>query len=273
MSTWVIGDLQGCFTPFIELLAAIDFSPSRDQLWIAGDLVNRGEDSLSVLRWCRKHEDSVTCVLGNHDLHLLAVAEGYVEPHRKDTLDVILKARGRDKLLKWLRHQPLVHRDGAWLMVHAGLPPEWSAAEAQGHAAELEEALRSRHWRKFLKDMYGNEPRRWDPALSGQARLRYLANVFTRTRFLHADGGLDYHLKHGLDQPRPEGLTPWFDFPGRRSTDVRILFGHWSALGLLIRPDVIGLDTGCLWGGALTAFCLEDGQHRQVRCKASQIPG
>lgn len=273
MSTYVVGDLQGCFVALMELLDTIGFDSGKDKLWIAGDLVNRGEDSLAVLRWCKAHESSITCVLGNHDLHLLAVAEGYVPAHRKDTLDVILNAPDRDELLAWLRHQPILHRQGHWLMVHAGLPPEWTADEAALRAAELETVLRGRGWRKFLKTMYGNEPRRWDPALTGQERIRYLANVFTRTRFLHADGSLDYQHKLGVDDGASTGLVPWFDYPGRRSTDARILFGHWSALGLLIRDDIVALDTGCLWGGTLTAFRLEDGRYYQVRCHARHRPG
>lgn len=273
MSTWVIGDLQGCYDALMELIANIGFDPRADRLWIAGDLVNRGEDSLAVLRWCKAYEASVTCVLGNHDLHLLALAEGYVLPHRKDTLEVILNAPDRNDLLTWLRLRPILHREGAWLMVHAGLPPEWTAGEAAERAAELETALRGRDWRDFLRTMYGNEPSRWDPALTGQERLRYLANVFTRTRFLHADGSLDYQYKLGLDSCTATDLLPWFDFPGRRCTDARILFGHWSALGLVIRDDVVALDTGCLWGGALTAFRLEDGHYVQVQCHARHRPG
>lgn len=269
MSTYVIGDIQGCHTALEELLAAVMFDPAQDQVWITGDLVNRGEDSLAVLRWCRAHDHAVVAVPGNHDLHLLAVAEGFVPPHRKDTLEMILGAPDREELLDWLRHRPMLHRQGDWLMVHAGLAPEWTPDQAQALARELETALRGPDWRGFLRGMYGNEPRRWNTHLTGQERLRCIANVFTRTRWLHADGGLDFQHKLGLDC-RPSGLTPWFDFPGRRSAGVRILFGHWSTLGLLVRQDVIALDTGCLWGGALTAFRCEDGKVFQVPCGASQ---
>ena len=271
MSTYVIGDIQGCHGAFLELLAALEFDPARDRVWITGDLVNRGEDSLAVLRWGMQHDDCVVAVLGNHDLHLLAVAEGFVPPHRKDTLDMILAAPDRDELLVWLRHRPMLHRQDSWLMVHAGLPPAWSAVEAQVHAGELEAALRGPGWRDFLRQMYGNEPRAWDPALRGQDRLRYIANVLTRSRYLHADGSLELQHKLGPETAPPE-LTPWFDFPGRRATDARILFGHWSTLGLLLREDVVALDTGCLWGGALTAFRLEDEQCFQVRCQAARTP-
>lgn len=269
MSTYVVGDIQGCHAALEALLAQVNFDHARDRLWITGDLVNRGEDSLAVLRWCMAHDDSLVAVLGNHDLHLLAVAEGVVPPHRKDTLDMILQAADREDLLAWLRQRPMLHRQGDWLMLHAGLPPEWDADAAQRHATELEQALRGPHWRAFLKDMYGNEPRRWNPLLNGQARLRFIANALTRTRYLHADGSLEFQHKLGLGTA-PADLIPWFDFPGRRAANVRILFGHWSTLGLLLRQDVVALDTGCLWGGALTAFRLEDEQCFQVPCQTRQ---
>lgn len=272
MSTYVIGDIQGCFDAFLELLDQVGFDPARDRVWITGDLVNRGENSLAVLRWCVAHDDAVVAVLGNHDLHLLAVAEGGVPAHRKDTLDMILAAGDRAELLDWLRHRPMLHRSGDWLMVHAGLAPEWSAERAQALAGELEAALRGPDWRGFLRHMYGNEPRRWRDDLVGQDRLRVIANVLTRTRYLHVDGSLDYQHKLGLDHA-PAGLLPWFDHPGRASTDARILFGHWSTLGLLLREDVVALDTGCLWGGALTAFRLEDERCFQVRCPGARKPG
>ncbi|MCP5278925.1 MAG: symmetrical bis(5'-nucleosyl)-tetraphosphatase [Thiobacillus sp.] len=271
MSTYVIGDIQGCHEAFLELLQTVDFDPARDKAWITGDLVNRGEDSLAVLRWCMAHDHAVVAVLGNHDLHLLAVAEGYVPPHRKDTLEMILGAPDRQEVLAWLRHRPMVHRQGNWLMVHAGLSPDWSGDDAEIHARELENALRGARWKKFLKHMYGNEPRRWNPALEGQDRLRFLANAFTRTRYLHRDGSLEFQHKLGLGTA-PHDLTPWFDFPGRRSTDVRVLMGHWSTLGLLVREDVVALDTGCLWGGTLTAFRLDDGRCFQVPCQSRHRP-
>jgi bis(5'-nucleosyl)-tetraphosphatase (symmetrical) len=271
MNTYVIGDIQGCHEALLELLQTVAFDPTRDKIWITGDLVNRGEDSLAVLRWCMAHDHAVVAVLGNHDLHLLAVAEGFVPPHRKDTLEMILGAPDREAILAWLRHRPMVHRQDKWLMVHAGLAPDWSGDDAETHARELEHALQGPKWRKFLKHMYGNEPRRWSPALEGQDRLRFLANVFTRTRYLHRDGSLEYQHKLGLGTAPPD-LIPWFDFPGRRSTDVRVLIGHWSALGLLVRDDVVALDTGCLWGGALTAFRLEDGQCFQVACRPRHQP-
>ncbi len=272
MSTYAIGDVQGCLHAFQELLDAIEYDPVRDRLWLTGDLVNRGEDSLGMLRWCMAHDDGVVAILGNHDLHLLAVAEGFVPAHKKDTLDDILDAPDRADVLDWLRRRPMLHRDGQWLMVHAGLMPEWTAELAESLARELEDALRGEDYRSFLRDMYGNEPRHWSEALSGQDRLRLIANAMTRIRFLHADGGLEFLHKCAPDQA-PPGLIPWYDMPGRRSRGVRVLFGHWSTLGLYVRDDLAALDTGCLWGGRLTALRLEDGRIFQVGCLPRRQPG
>lgn len=272
MPTYAIGDVQGCFAAFRELLAAIDYVPGRDRLWLTGDLVNRGEDSLSMLRWCMAHDENVVAILGNHDLHLLAVAEGFVPPHKKDTLSEILEAADRAEVLDWLRRRPMLHREGDWLMVHAGLMPDWTAQMAEALARELEDALRGPGYRRFLRAMYGNEPRHWSEALSGQDRLRLIANAMTRLRFLHADGGLEFLHKCAPDEA-PQGLIPWYDMPGRRSLDVRVVFGHWSTLGLYVRSDVVALDTGCLWGGRLTALRLEDGRIFQVGCHPRRLPG
>ncbi|MCU0841226.1 MAG: symmetrical bis(5'-nucleosyl)-tetraphosphatase [Thiobacillaceae bacterium] len=271
MSTYVIGDVQGCLHAFLELLDAVAFDPRRDRVWLTGDLVNRGEDSIGMLRWCMAHDASVVAILGNHDLHLLAVAEGFVPPHRKDTLTEILEAPDREAVLDWLRRRPMVHREGGWLMVHAGLMPAWSADEAAALGRELEEALRGGKYRKFLKAMYGNEPRHWSDALEGQDRLRMIANAMTRLRYLHPDGGLEF-LHKCAPAAAPAELIPWYDVPGRRSRDTRVLFGHWSTLGLYVRDDVVALDTGCLWGGRLTALRLEDGQLTQVDCHARRQP-
>lgn len=271
MSTYVIGDIQGCMGAFQELLEAIAFDPAKDRLWITGDLVNRGEDSIGLLRWCMAHDDQVTAVLGNHDLHLLAVAEGFVPPHRKDTLVEILNAPDRGAVLDWLRHRPMLYRQGDWLMVHAGLMPEWTPEHALELAGELEKVLRGPGFRTFLAEMYGNQPRKWKNRHEGQDRLRMIANVLTRLRFLEKDGGLDFEQK-GAPAGAPKALIPWFDAPKRKNRNVRILFGHWSTLGLLVRDDVIALDTGCLWGGELSAFRLEDGRLFQVRCQARRQP-
>lgn len=267
----MIGDLQGCFAAFKELLVAIAYNPAEDRLWLAGDLVNRGENSIDTLRWCMAHDAEIVAILGNHDLHLLAVAEGFVPPHRNDTLAEILDAPDRAEVLDWLRRRPMLHREGDWLMVHAGLLPEWSPELAEALAHELESALRGPDWRSFLRDMYGNEPRHWSPALAGQDRLRLVANVMTRIRFLHRDGGLEFQHKCAPADAPPE-LVPWFDMPERQWRGVRVLFGHWSTLGLLARDDVVALDTGCLWGGQLSAVRLEDGRLFQVGCHARRQP-
>ena len=272
MATYVIGDVQGCFEAFQELLVAIAFNPGKDRLWLAGDLVNRGENSIGMLRWCMAHDDRVVAILGNHDLHLLAVAEGFAPYHRNDTLHEILDAPDRAEVLEWLRMRPMLHRQGKWLMVHAGLLPEWSAERAESLARELESALRGPGWREFLADMYGNEPRAWSDRLTGQSRLRLIANAMTRLRFLHEDGSMEFQHKGALADA-PAELTPWFDFHGRRNLDVQVFFGHWSTLGLFLRNDVVGLDTGCLWGGQLSAFRLEDGRLIQVGCRARRQPG
>ena len=271
MATYAIGDIQGCFEAFKELLVAIAYNPARDRLWLAGDLVNRGENSIDTLRWCMAHDDGIVAILGNHDLHLLAVAEGFVPPHRNDTLAEILDAPDRDEVLDWLRRRPMLHREGDWLMVHAGLLPEWSPNLAEGLARELEAALRGPGYRDFLGMMYGNEPRHWNPALTGQDRLRLIANVMTRIRFLHRDGGLEFQHK-GMPADAPTELVPWFDMPERQSARVKVLFGHWSTLGLLARDDVVCLDTGCLWGGRLSAIRLEDSRLFQVGCRARRQP-
>ena len=272
MSTYVIGDVQGCLGALHELLEAIEFTPSRDRLWFTGDLVNRGEDSLGTLRWCMAHDASIVAILGNHDLHLLAVAEGFVPPHKKDTLDEILDAPDRAEVLEWLRFRPMVHREGADLMVHAGLLPEWSADRAMALGRELEAVLRGPGYRPFLQAMYGNEPRHWDATLTGQDRLRLIANAMTRLRFLHPDGGMEF-LHKCPPEEAPAELTPWYDAADRQSRDVRVFFGHWSTLGLFERKDVIALDTGCLWGGRLSAMRLDDGRVFQVPCHARREPG
>ncbi len=271
---YLIGDIQGCCDALERLLDRIDFSPSRDRLWLLGDLVNRGPSSLATLRRLQGLEDAVTCLLGNHDLHLLATHHGVRPPHRGDTLDAILAAPDRGALMDWLRHQRMAVFDTGWLMVHAGVVPQWSRDETLALAAEVEAVLRSPDMPDFLHTMYGNEPSRWDPALSGTARLRFTVNVLTRLRFCTADGELDFKTKDGAGAA-PEGFMPWFEVPGRRTADTPIAFGHWSTLGLLERPSLLGLDTGCVWGGKLTAARV-DGNSReilQIDCEQAQKPG
>ncbi|MCE4537033.1 symmetrical bis(5'-nucleosyl)-tetraphosphatase [Pelomonas sp. P7] len=271
---YLIGDLQGCCDAFERLLARIDFSPSRDRLWLLGDLVNRGPCSLTTLRRLQGLGDAATCLLGNHDLHLLAAAHGVRHVHRGDTLDDILAAPDRPALLDWLRHQRMAVFEAGWLMVHAGVVPPWSRDDTLALAAEVEAVLRSDDLPGFLHEMYGNQPARWSPALAGTARLRFTVNVLTRLRFCTADGEMDFKTKDGAGAA-PDGFMPWFEAPGRRTADTPIAFGHWSTLGLLDRPTLLGLDTGCVWGGRLTAARV-DGARReiiQVDCEQAQKPG
>ena len=271
---YLVGDLQGCCDPLERLLQTLDFSPSRDHLYLLGDLVNRGPDSLGVLRRLRGLEGSATCLLGNHDLHLLAVAHGVRKPHRSDTLDGILNAPDRDDWLHWLRHQRLAVHAHGWLMVHAGVLPQWDAAQTVALAAEVEAMLRSPSLGEFLTQMYGNVPERWDDGLTGVARWRCIVNSLTRLRFCSADGTMEFATKEGAGGA-PEGYMPWFEVPGRRTEGTPIAFGHWSTLGLIDRDDLLALDTGCLWGGQLTAARI-DGPTReivQVPCPQAQKPG
>lgn len=259
MSTYAIGDIQGCFAPFMQLLQRIEFNPGRDTLWLTGDLVNRGPDSLAVLRWVFQHRDCVQIVLGNHDLHLLALSEGFSKPGRGDTLLDILKASDGKLLLDWLRCQPLMVEGQGYAMVHAGLMPEWTVARALGLAAEVESALTGKDFHAFLGKMYGNKPVRWRDELKGMDRLRMIVNAMTRMRFLNRDGEIDFAYKGELPDA-PAGLQPWFAAKARQSAGTPLIFGHWSALGLHLTEDILGLDSGCLWGGSLTALRLEDRQ-------------
>lgn len=271
---YLIGDLQGCCDAFERLLAHIDFSPSRDRLWLLGDLVNRGPASLATLRRLQALGDAATCLLGNHDLHLLAVAHGVRPAHRQDTLAPILDATDREQLLDWLRRQRLAVFETGWLMVHAGVVPQWSRDDTLTLAAEVETVLRGPDLASFLHEMYGNEPARWDPALTGSDRLRFTVNALTRLRFCTADGQMDFKTKDGAGAA-PAGFMPWFDVPGRRTADVPIAFGHWSTLGLLDRPALLGLDTGCIWGGRLTAARVAGAARDilQIDCEQAQQPG
>jgi len=268
--TLAIGDLQGCAAPLAALLAQAAPLP-EERLWFAGDLVNRGPDSLGALRRVRALGDRAVAVLGNHDLHLLAVACGARRPGRGDTLDAVLASPERVALLDWLRSRPLAHRARGHLLVHAGVFPAWSAEQAVALAGEVEAVLRGPHWGDFLRVMYGNRPAAWDDALAGDDRLRAIVNALTRMRFVDAAGRMDFTVKEGAGTA-PPGLLPWFDAPGRRSADHTVICGHWSTLGLLLRPDLIALDTGCVWGGSLTAVRLEGRAVFQVRCPRAADP-
>jgi bis(5'-nucleosyl)-tetraphosphatase (symmetrical) len=275
MANYLIGDVQGCDEALARLLQHIGFSASRDTVYLLGDLVNRGPDSVGVLRRLMALGGSARCVLGNHDLHALAVAHGLRKSSRLDTLQALLQAPDREALLTWLRQQDMALHAHGVLMVHAGVLPPWSVADTLAHAGELQAVLRGPEWADFLAQMYGNEPARWDEGLQGLARLRVIVNALTRLRFCSADGTMEFATKEGLDGA-PEGFMPWFEVPGRRTADAVVAFGHWSTLGWLDRPDVFALDSGCVWGGCLTALRLSpDGQHErlQVRCEQAQVPG
>jgi bis(5'-nucleosyl)-tetraphosphatase (symmetrical) len=270
MAIYAVGDIQGCHTELVQLLEKIRFDPQLDKLWLVGDLVNRGSDSLRVLRLVRSLGESAITVLGNHDLHLLAVAQGTSRLHRGDTLDEILNAPDREELLTWLRNQRLLHVEGEFVLVHAGLLPGWTLEQAAGLAREVEAALQGDDYVDFLAHMYGNQPNAWTDDLTGYERLRVITNALTRMRICTERGKMEFNFKAEL-QNIPPGYRPWFDIPERESRNSTVIFGHWSALGLLIRPKAIALDTGCLWGGPLTAIRLEDREVIQVECADSSV--
>jgi bis(5'-nucleosyl)-tetraphosphatase (symmetrical) len=245
MATYAIGDVQGCFEALQRLLDRLGFDEQRDRLWFVGDLVNRGPDSLATLRFVQALGDTATVVLGNHDLHLLAVAEGLEKLRRDDTLEEVLSAPDREPLLEWLRHLPLMHFEDDYAMVHAGLLPDWSVSRALELAAEVEAVLQASSYRSFLARMYGNHPGRWSEGLAGFDRLRVIVNAMTRLRVCTFDGTMEFTYK-GKPKRLPPGYIPWFDVPSRRSRDTPIIFGHWSALGPLSLPNLFSLDTGCL---------------------------
>jgi bis(5'-nucleosyl)-tetraphosphatase (symmetrical) len=271
---FLIGDVQGCCDALDRLLADIGFSPSRDRLTVLGDLVNRGPASLATLRRLRGFGDAATCLLGNHDLHLLAVACGGRAAHRSDTLAEILAAPDRDAWLEWVRTRRLAVVEQGWLCVHAGVVPQWDAAQTLGLAGEVEALLRSDGLDDFLHVMYGNEPLRWDESLAGAERARFVINVLTRIRFVDAHGALDLKSKEGAGGA-PAGYCPWYEAPGRRTEGTPIAFGHWSTLGLVVRDDLLAIDTGCVWGGRLTAVRVDGGRREvfQVECDQTQKPG
>jgi bis(5'-nucleosyl)-tetraphosphatase (symmetrical) len=271
MATYAIGDIQGCFNSFQDLLKLIQFNQENDRLWFVGDIVNRGAGSLSILKWVYEHQDSVVMVLGNHDLHTLVLSEGYVRAHPSDTLDELLESKEAPRLLNWLRHQPLVHYDHELLMVHAGLLPSWSISQAISLANEVESALRGNDYCKFLESMYGNQPTSWSDSLTGWDRLRVITNAITRLRLCTNEGVMEFKYKGELDQI-PSPFVPWFQAENRESASTTIVFGHWSAVGLYRENNVIALDTGCLWGGQLTAMRIEDRRFFQVPCRIEDAP-
>jgi len=276
MANYMIGDVQGCDEALGRLLATIDFSPSRDTLYLLGDLVNRGPQSLAVLRRLMALEGSAHCLLGNHDLHLLATAHGVRKPHRSDTVADILGAPDRNELLDWLRHRPMALHAHGWLMVHAGVLPQWDLNQALALAGEVESVLRSPDWTNFFNDMYGNQPDFWSDSLRGAERLRVIVNALTRLRFCSAQGVMEFEAKDSADTP-PPGFMPWFDVPGRRTAGLPMAFGHWSTLGAVQREGVLPLDTGCVWGGCLTAARMGTAPGSfelfTVRCAQARKPG
>lgn len=270
MARYVIGDIQGCWAELQDLLRQIHYQPDADEIFLLGDLVNRGPDSLLVLRWA--FQNSIRTVLGNHDLHLLAISVGAARHKRSDTLTDILAAPDCDELLNWLRRQPLLIDLPDALLVHAGVLPAWDRTQAKSLAAEVSAVLSGNDYGLFMQEMYGNTPHAWSPDLSGIARWRFAVNVFTRMRMVDAEGALDLDYKGELPDA-PVDLAAWFDYPTRALAGQRIVFGHWSALGLMKKNDVTALDTGCIWGGALTALCLDNGRVTQVpaRCAYQTI--
>lgn len=272
MATYAIGDVQGCFGALERLVDTFAFDRARDRLWFVGDLVNRGPDSLTTLRFVKNLGECAVTVLGNHDFHLLAVASGNTKKRPGDTLDAVLAAPDSDELLAWLRQQPMLHVDGRRAMVHAGLLPQWSIAKAQDLAHEVETALRGANWRAFLAQLYGNTPNSWSEDLRGADRLRVIVNAMARMRFCSADGKIEFRTKGGT-AIAPPGFFPWFDAPGRASHDHTVICGHWSTLGLMLRPNLLALDSGCVWGGSLSAVRLEDRKLFQVPCEQCRVPG
>ena len=271
MALYAIGDIQGCHTEFRDLLDVIGFDVSRDRLWLVGDLVNRGAGSLAVLRDVMAMGDAATAVLGNHDFHLLTIAAGHRKPHRGDTLDDILAAPDRDALVAWLMRRPLVVVDGDHAMVHAGLLPSWTVAQALSLSREVEAVLASERAHEFLGVLYGDEPRRWRDDLTGYDRLRVVVNACTRLRFCTSDDTMELAEKRGVEST-PEGFAPWFQHPARRSASSIVVCGHWSTLDLLLTPNVMMIDSGCVWGGALTAVRLPDRRVYQVPSRSPVQP-
>lgn len=267
MATYAIGDVQGCFDELQNLLRKVAFGKA-DRLWFLGDLVNRGPKSRDVLRFVRDLGDRAMTVLGNHDLHLIAQFEGRERQRKGDTLQDVLEAPDAAELVAWLRQRPMTHADGGYAMVHAGLLPQWTIEHARSLGREVERALQAPNYREFLEHMYGNRPGRWDDAHTGWDRLRVIVNAMTRMRFCDRQGRIDLE---GKGTEPPKGYQRWYEL--RQKEERTLLFGHWSQLGLVVEPAVVGLDSGCVWGGALSAFRLEDRTLYQVPCAGYQAPG
>lgn len=269
MSIYAIGDIQGCFEPLQNLLRKIRFNSDNDQLWFVGDLVNRGPHNLETLRFVKRLGENAITVLGNHDLHLLAIAYGHRKINdNKDTFHDVVIAPDFDKIVDWLRHQPLMHHDEdtGYTMLHAGLPPQWNLARAQQCANEVQQVLRSDLIDSFLANMYGNKPNLWSETLQGWDRLRYITNSFTRIRYCYKDGREDFKNNREIGT-QPKNLTPWFQMPDRQSHDLKIIFGHWAALGHYLEDNIFALDSGCVWRGKLTAMRVDDTpEFFQVKC-------
>jgi bis(5'-nucleosyl)-tetraphosphatase (symmetrical) len=260
MTIYAVGDLQGCLQPLQTLLSHVKFNVDKDKLWIAGDMVNRGPESLKVLRYLYHLRDNLEVVLGNHDLHLLAVAAGHRKASPSDTLDEILTAKDRDTLLEWIRQQSLLHHDEqlGYTMVHAGIPPQWSLTDAIQYAKEVESVIQGNKINKYLKNMYGNVPDRWDDQLKGKERWRLITNYLTRMRFCTHTGKLELNTKAGVDSA-PIGYLPWFEHEKRKTSEDKIIFGHWAALeGKADNKNIFAIDTGFVWGGQLTLMRLDD---------------
>jgi bis(5'-nucleosyl)-tetraphosphatase (symmetrical) len=273
MAVYAIGDLQGCYAELLRLLEVIAFDRTRDQLWFAGDLVNRGPHSLETLRFVKSLGRAAVVVLGNHDLHLLAAFCQEKRAEKKNSLNQVLDAPDCEELMHWLRHRPLFYHQDGYCLVHAGLPPQWDFAKTIRMARKAEAVLRGAGYRDFLKHLYGDKPNRWSPKLRGSGQLRFSINCFTRIRYCDKDGSLDFDYS-GPPGTQPEHLVPWFQMPDRKSKSMQIIFGHWSALGYYAGDNCYGIDTGCLWGGQLTALKLSNPVERfSIECVGYKKPG
>ncbi|MFZ2171481.1 MAG: symmetrical bis(5'-nucleosyl)-tetraphosphatase, partial [Methylococcaceae bacterium] len=272
MSIYAIGDIQGCFDELLRLLDTISFNENTDQLWFAGDLVNRGPKSLETLRFVKSLDRSAVTVLGNHDMHLLAASCIQKIANKKDALSQVLEAPDRDELIHWLRHRPLFHHNDDFCLVHAGLPPQWDFNKTKRMALIAEKALQAADYQVFLKQMYGNKPNIWSANLKGVPRLRFIINCFTRMRYCDVNGRLDFANTGPLGS-QPKGLIPWFEVPKRKNADMQVIFGHWSTLGYYEGSNCYAIDTGCLWGGQLTAIKLDTPVQRfSIDCPGAKKP-